>query len=144
DDVSMLLESGRTLGLVGESGSGKTTVARLVLGLERPDSGSMTLLGERWDGVPERERRGRRSALGAIYQDTLSSFDPRFTVEQLLTDAIGGGRSVRSAAHRGRVGELLDAVGLPDAVRGRRPLHLSGGQRQRVAIARALAPSPKI
>jgi peptide/nickel transport system ATP-binding protein len=144
DDVSMLLESGRTLGLVGESGSGKTTVARLVLGLERPDAGSITLLGERWDGVPERERRGRRSALGAIYQDTLSSFDPRFTVEQLLTDAISGGRSVRGAAHRSRVGGLLDAVGLPDAVRGRRPLHLSGGQRRRVAIARALAPSPKI
>src|SRR5690606_5024457 len=111
DDVSLHLEAGRTLGLVGESGSGKTTTARLVLGLERPDVGRMTLLGERWDRVPERERRGRRSALGAIYQDSLSSFDPRFTVEQVLTDAISGGATVRGASYRARVVELLDAVG---------------------------------
>ena len=144
DEVSLQLQAGRTLGLVGESGSGKTTVARLVLGLTRPDAGEVTLLGEPWSSLTERERRGRRRELGAIYQDPLSSFDPRFTVEEILTDAVSFGASIRSTSHRARVSELLDAVGLSDAVRTRRPLHLSGGQRQRVAIARALAPNPRI
>ncbi len=144
DDVSLRLRAGQTLGLVGESGSGKTTVARMILGLSAPDAGDVTLLGEPWSTVPERERRRRRPLLGAIYQDPLSSFDPRFTVEEVLTDAVSLGASRRGREHRARVTELLNAVGLPDAVRGRRPLHLSGGQRQRVAIARALAPGPRI
>jgi len=143
DAVSLELEAGRTLGLVGESGSGKTTVARMLLGLTTPDAGTATLLGQPWNPLPERERRNRRALLGAIYQDSLSSFDPRFTVEQVLTDAVTGG-SRGNAAARARVTELLDSVGLPSSVRTRRPLHLSGGQRQRVAIARALAASPKI
>ena len=71
--------------------------------------------------LAERERRGRRSRLGAIYQDPLSSFDPRFTVEEVLTDALSFGANVRGASLRPRVSELLDAVGLPDAVRSRRP-----------------------
>jgi peptide/nickel transport system ATP-binding protein len=143
DRVSLRLEAGRTLGLVGESGSGKTTVARIILGLTAPDSGDVTLFGEPWNPLAERDRRSRRPLLGAIYQDSLSSFDPRFTVEQVLTDAVTGG-SPRTAAARSRVTELLDSVGLPSAVRTRRPLHLSGGQRQRVAIARALAANPRV
>ncbi|WP_338418807.1 ATP-binding cassette domain-containing protein [Salinibacterium hongtaonis] len=142
DGVSLHLESGRTLGLVGESGSGKTTVARMLLGLTEPDSGSVSLLGSPFSSVPERERRHRRPALGAIYQDALSSFDPRATVADILRDAAGGG-SARGVSGR-RIADLLDSVGLPSDVLTRRPLHLSGGQRQRVAIARALAPSPRI
>jgi peptide/nickel transport system ATP-binding protein len=143
DRVSLQLEAGRTLGLVGESGSGKTTVARIILGLTTPDSGDVTLFGEPWNPLAERDRRARRPLLGAIYQDSLSSFDPRFTVDQVLADAVTGGFP-RSAAARTRVTELLDSVGLPHAVRARRPLHLSGGQRQRVAIARALAANPRV
>ncbi|MHA6694442.1 dipeptide ABC transporter ATP-binding protein [Homoserinimonas sp. A520] len=144
DQVSLQLRAGGTLGLVGESGSGKTTVARMILGLTEPDAGAVTLLGEPWVPLLERERRGRRALLGGIYQDPLSSFDPRHTVEQVLTDAVTSGRSIRDAGARKRVGELLDAVGLPSTVGWRRPLHLSGGQRQRVAIARALAANPRI
>ncbi|MCU1546977.1 MAG: transporter ATP-binding protein [Homoserinimonas sp.] len=142
DDVSFHVRSGQTLGLVGESGSGKTTVARLVLGLTQPDEGTVTLAGEAWSRQRERERRARRHLVGAIYQDPLSSFDPRHTVGQILRDAVGSGENGRS--REAQVARLLDAVGLSSGIRDRRPLHLSGGQRQRVAIARAIAPSPAL
>jgi peptide/nickel transport system ATP-binding protein len=135
DDVSFSLQRGRTLGIVGESGSGKTTLARLVLALERPDSGNVTLLGEPWTGVSESARRARRPRIGAIYQDALSSFDPRWTVRRILADTLGGATGVPA---------LLQSVGLSPELAGRRPRHLSGGQQQRVAIARAIAPRPDI
>ncbi len=144
DNVSFTLAAGSTLGLVGESGSGKTTVARMALGLTDPDDGDVRLFGEPWSGISEKERRGRRPLIGAVYQDPLSSFDPRMTVEQILVDAVSGGKTVRAGAHRDDVRRLLDMVGLPGAVASRGPRNLSGGQRQRVAIARALAPEPRI
>lgn len=144
DRVSFSLERGKTLGLVGESGSGKTTVARMALGLTAPDAGDVLLFGEPWSGIAEKERRRRRPSVGAIYQDPLSSFDPRLTVDQLLTDAISGGRTLRSGSRRREVDELLELVGLPASIAERGPRNLSGGQRQRVAIARALAPRPQI
>jgi peptide/nickel transport system ATP-binding protein len=137
DDVSLQLHRGETLGLVGESGSGKTTIARLALALAAPDAGEVVLDGMRWSRLRERERRPLRRRIGAIYQDALSSFDPRWSVERILADANRG-------RGRARVGELLDQVGLEASLAGRRPLTLSGGQRQRVAIARALAVSPEI
>ena len=141
DDVSFTLERGRTLGVVGESGSGKTTVARLVLALDRPDSGDVRLLGEPWTTATERERRALRPRIGAIYQDALSSFDPRMTVGGIVADALTHGRSTRAGAE---VTALLERVGLDATVAGRRPLHLSGGQQQRVAIARAIAAKPDV
>ncbi|MBH0023869.1 ABC transporter ATP-binding protein [Salinibacterium sp. SWN248] len=142
DNVSLTLASGTTLGLVGQSGSGKTTIARIALGLETADSGEVLLAGHEWGSLNARERRPLRPTLGAIYQDALSSFDPRLSVERILTDALSAGAS---ANHQSLTtpDELLDAVGLPRAVKNRRPLLLSGGQRQRVAIARALAPGPQ-
>ncbi|MCU1475770.1 MAG: transporter ATP-binding protein [Subtercola sp.] len=139
DGVSFTLERGRTLGLVGESGSGKTTVARLVLALTEPDEGEVRLLGEPWSTLHERERRPLRPRIGAIYQDALSSFDPRLTVGQILSDAKSAGRSSRTD-----VADLLERVGLAASVAAQRPRFLSGGQQQRVAIARALAPRPDI
>ncbi|RFA08001.1 hypothetical protein B7R54_01280 [Subtercola boreus] len=151
DDVSFVLERGRTLGLVGESGSGKTTTARLVLGLTAPDAGTVTLGGAPWSVLNERRRRPERRRIGAIYQDPLGSFDPRWTVREILSDALagghgfpGGGTARDSRGTEGAVADLLDSVGLASSLAGRRPLHLSGGQRQRVAIARALAPHPEI
>ncbi|TAJ46733.1 MAG: ABC transporter ATP-binding protein [Herbiconiux sp.] len=133
DDVSLQVPRGGTLGVVGQSGSGKTTLARIILGLTPPDAGSVLLEGGAWVPAPERVRRPRRPRLGAVYQDALSSFDPRLTVGQILADAAGD---------RSRVTELLDDVGLAGQVADARPLDLSGGQRQRVSIARALAPRP--
>jgi peptide/nickel transport system ATP-binding protein len=143
DDVSFELAQGETLGIVGESGSGKTTTARLALALLDPDGGAVTLAGEEWTGLKERERRKRRADVSVIYQDPLSSFDPRWTVEQIMLDALGDGYD-RKADRKARIGELLEMVGLEREHLARRPLQLSGGQRQRVAIARALGPGPRV
>ncbi|MEV8253753.1 ABC transporter ATP-binding protein [Rhodoglobus sp. NPDC076762] len=142
DAVSLSLTAGTTLGLVGQSGSGKTTIARIALGLETADSGEVLLAGREWGSLSARERRPLRPTLGAIYQDALSSFDPRLSVERILNDALSG-RASDTRRSLTTTAELLDAVGLPQSLKNRRPLHLSGGQRQRVAIARALAPGPQ-
>lgn len=143
DDVSFTLHRGETLGIVGESGSGKSTTARIALALEDADEGEVTLLGQPWSAVPERVRRVLRRRIAVVYQDPLSSFDPRWNVERILTDAIGADVRGRSA-QRARAADLLAQVALPSETLDRSPIRLSGGQRQRVAIARALATSPEI
>lgn len=144
DGVSFTLQRGETLGIVGESGSGKSTTARIALALEDADEGEVTLLGHPWSAVPESRRRHLRDRIAVVYQDPLSSFDPRWSVERILLDAIPAGADVDQAQRRERVQALLGQVALGPEVRGRSPLRLSGGQRQRVAIARALAASPEI
>jgi peptide/nickel transport system ATP-binding protein len=143
DGVSFTLAAGETLGIVGESGSGKSTTARLALGLEKLDGGAVRLLGKDWSALPERRRRRLRPSISAVYQDPLSSFDPRWNVERILLDALRGQR-LAGRERRARVLELLELVGLTAEVLPRFPLKLSGGQRQRVAIARALAPRPSV
>lgn len=142
--ASLELLPGKTLGVIGESGSGKTTTARMVLGLLEPDTGAVTLFGSPWSKLSESQRRPRRPQLGAIYQDPLSSFDPRFSVGQLLADAVSFGATRNPRKHLTRINELLNLVGLETEFGPRDPATLSGGQRQRLAIARALAPNPRI
>jgi peptide/nickel transport system ATP-binding protein len=144
DGVSFTLSAGETLGIVGESGSGKTTTARIVLGLETADSGAVTLRGRRWETLSVAEQRDERRHLQVIHQDPLASFDPRYTVERVLTEALRVARVPRGPRRRDRLRELLDLVRLDHGLLRRRPIELSGGQRQRVAIARALAPEPEI
>ncbi|MET8825639.1 ABC transporter ATP-binding protein [Streptomyces sp. NPDC004610] len=144
DEVSFRIAGGQTLGLVGESGSGKSTTARMVLGLTEPDAGTVRFEGQAWSGLPERERRGRRSRLQVVHQDPLGSFDPRHSVRRILAEAVARAGVARGRARAARVAELLDQVGLPAGLTERRPLELSGGQRQRVAIARALATGPRL
>ena len=145
DDVSFRLPRGRTLGVIGASGSGKTTLARVLLGLEAPDGGTVTLGGEPWVPLRERDRRHRRRRVTAVVQDPGATFDERWTVERVLADALSDG-DARTA--RGALGARVDAalgqVGLGPALRGRSPRTLSGGQRQRLAIARALATDPEV
>ena len=148
DDVSFELRAGRTLGIVGESGSGKTTVARMVLGLLEPDAGRVEFLGQPWtaagsERVTEKQRRVHRRDISVIYQDPLSSFDPRWSVGQILADALDVA-GFQAGQHAARISQLLDQVRLPAELATRRPLQLSGGQRQRVAIARAIASNPKV
>ncbi|KAF1022668.1 MAG: Glutathione import ATP-binding protein GsiA [Paracidovorax wautersii] len=138
--VDLVLHEGRTLGLVGESGSGKTTLARIIAGLESASAGRIVpgpaLLAA---------AAGRARPIQFVYQDPLSAFDPRHTVQQILAEALRlrFGRESR-ARQRQRVAEWLVRVGLPPDLGARRPLTLSGGQRQRVAIARALAVEPRL
>jgi len=145
DDVSLRLGRGRVLGVIGASGSGKTTLTRMLLGLERPDSGTVVLDGAPWVPLPERERRPRRPRVGAVVQDPGATFDPRWSVERVLADAFsqGGARRGRGPLDRA-VDDALARVGLAPELRRRSPLSLSGGQRQRLAIARALATEPEV
>ncbi|PZF39241.1 MULTISPECIES: ABC transporter ATP-binding protein [unclassified Curtobacterium] len=145
DDVSFGLERGRVLGVIGASGSGKTTLARMLLGLETPDAGTVTLDDEPWVPLPERERRPRRHRLAAVVQDPGATFDERWNVERVLADAFSRGDERRA---RGALGDRVDAalrqVDLDPVLRSRSPRTLSGGQRQRLAIARALATDPEV
>jgi peptide/nickel transport system ATP-binding protein len=144
DGVSFDLAAGETLGIVGESGSGKTTTARIALGLQTPDSGVVTLRGREWASLTPAQRRAERRHLQVVYQDPLSSFDPRHTVARVLGEALATTGVRRGRARTDRLRELLDLVQLDGRFLDRRPIELSGGQRQRVAIARALAPEPEV
>ena len=142
DDVSLEIASGDTIGLVGESGSGKTTLLRLLLGLARPDAGTITFGGQPLDpGVSAFMRDFRRQAQ-VVFQDPYSSLDPRQTVFSIIAEPL---RSLRIPGdHAKMVGDALDAVGLDRDVAKRYPHQFSGGQRQRVAIARAVVPGPRL
>ncbi|WP_063731457.1 dipeptide ABC transporter ATP-binding protein [Streptomyces sp. RTd22] len=142
DDVSFRLHRGEALGIVGESGSGKTTCADIVLALTRPDSGEVRLHGHPWSVLTERERRASRRLVQYVPQDPLSSFDPRWTVGQVLAENIP--RQDSRAQRRDLAVAALERVGLTADHLTRRPRSLSGGQRQRVAIARALIAEPEI
>ena len=145
DDVSFQLFAGETLGVVGESGSGKTTAARMALALlracRRGTAARAAVVGADADCA-----RPLRKRIGVVYQDPLSSFDPRLAVGRIVTDALGtGSRPPSSRAEaRARAVRLLEQVGLTEHHLDAAPLRLSGGQRQRVAIARALAPEPAV
>lgn len=142
--VDFELLPGRTLGVVGESGSGKTTMARMALGLLTPDAGTVEFCGEPWSAVPESARRSRRRSMGAIYQDPLSSFDPRLSTASLLADALSFGATRKPRGYTHQITDLMRMVGLAPELATRHPATLSGGQRQRLAIARALAPKPQV
>jgi peptide/nickel transport system ATP-binding protein len=146
DDVSFELFAGETLGIVGESGSGKTTTAGIALSLVEPTAGEVLLQGETWSRLSAHRRRPLRKRIGVIYQDPLSSFDPRWHTGRIITDALSMGKRPPSnrAEARERALRLLEQVGLGEQHFEAAPLRLSGGQRQRVAIARALAPEPEV
>lgn len=145
-DVSFTVPRGGSLGIVGESGSGKSTVARMLVGLERPDAGTVSVEGR--DRAVRPPVLGRRAArltrareIQMVFQDPYVSLDPRLTAGQCLRTAL---RLHGHEATGARVRSLLDQVGLGAREADARPHRLSGGQRQRLAVARALAVDPRI
>ncbi|MFC7401893.1 dipeptide ABC transporter ATP-binding protein [Citricoccus sp. GCM10030269] len=154
-DVSFDVTAGRTLGIVGESGSGKSTTASMALGFIEPDAGSVLLNGRSWSDLDVAGRRSRRREVTSVYQDPLSSFDPRWTGERVLVDALDAGaqpglfasarqRRTHREELRKRAAWWAAVVGLDPRHLAKHPLRLSGGQRQRLSIARALAPEPDV
>jgi peptide/nickel transport system ATP-binding protein len=141
DDVSVTVARGTHVGIVGESGSGKSTLSRLLLALENPTSGEVRYQGEVISGRHERRLRAFRSGVQIVFQDPMSSLDPRMRVHDILAEPL---RALGIAGEKTRVPELLDAVGLPATAARHYPHEFSGGQRQRIAIARALGPRPAV
>lgn len=145
DNVSLAIAPGETLGLVGESGSGKTTVGRLILALERPDAGSIDFDGSDLLARTSGELRATRRDMQLIFQDPVSSLNPRRSVLEAVAHPLRTHREVATTSQAlPTVLELLDSVGLPRTVVDRFPHELSGGQAQRVCIARAIALRPKL
>lgn len=146
DDVSFRLDEGGSSAIVGESGSGKTTVARMIVGLERPTAGTITACG-RDRSLPVRssgERRRRARDVQIVFQDPYTSLDPRQTVERALDEVLRLHHGWPKDRRRERIVELTRLVGLDERVLRALPRSISGGQRQRVAIARALAAEPRV
>ena len=144
DDVSFTIEAGCTVGLVGESGSGKTTVGRTILKLISSTSGRVLYKGRDILPLSEREFRPLRREMQMIFQDPFGSLNPRFTIGEIVGEALEihfpqMNRSDRAA----RVADLLRLVGLKVDMMRRYPHEFSGGQRQRIGIARALAVEPR-
>ena len=140
DDVSFVLPPGRSLAIVGESGSGKTTIARMIVGLERPTRGTITACGhDRSRPVKSaRDRRRRGREVQIVFQDPYTSLDRRQTAEAAIDEVLRLHHGWPAGRRRARVAELAELVGLDTRQARALPRSLSGGQRQRVAIARAL------
>jgi peptide/nickel transport system ATP-binding protein len=146
DDVSFAVPPAQSLAIVGESGSGKTTIARMIVGLERPTAGRILACGtDRSRPVRSaRARRRRGSEVQIVFQDPYTSLDPRQTAQQAIDEVLRLHHEFPNTRRRQRVAELVDLVGLDPRQAKALPAALSGGQRQRVAIARALAAEPQV
>ena len=140
-DIDFEWRRGECLGIIGESGSGKSTLGRLLLGIERPDKGTVT-----YGGRMVAERGARRGAISAVFQDYTSSINPFYTVEQAVLEPLKlAGRAALQAQRqspRDVVERLLRQVGLDASYMAKYPHELSGGEAQRVCIARAISTGP--
>jgi ABC-type glutathione transport system ATPase component len=146
DGVSFTVRQARSLAIVGESGSGKTTIARMIVGLERPTAGTITACGRDRSGPARsaRVRRRRGGEVQIVFQDPYTSLDPRQTAEATIDEVLRLHHSLTAGQRRSRIAELAALVGLDERQTRALPRALSGGQRQRVAIARALAAAPRV
>lgn len=142
DGVTLELAAGASLGIVGESGSGKSTLARILMGLDAATAGRVTYGGRDVRPVRPSALRWFRRDVQIVFQDPLSSLDPRMTVADIIREPLIG-LEVRGD-HDARIVEVLRSVDVEPEGRHRYPHEFSGGQQQRIAIARALAPSPRV
>ena len=143
DGISFEIHQGEALGLVGESGCGKTTTIMEILGLEPPQRGAVSVMGRDVGSLGRRDRHALRRDVQVVFQDPMSSLDPRLPVSDLIDEPLKV-FGFEASARRERVDELLSLVGLDPAMADRYPSEFSGGQRQRIGIARALAIEPKV
>jgi len=143
-DVSFAIREGETFGLVGESGCGKTTIGRLMVALERPNSGSVRFEGDDIHQLSTGDLRRRRRDLQLMFQDPYASLDPRMRVGTIVREPLKVQGVGNADEQRDRVVALLGEVGLSPESAARYPHEFSGGQRQRIGLARALALEPRL
>ncbi|MEH6943438.1 ABC transporter ATP-binding protein [Bacillus sp. JJ722] len=144
DGVSMEFEKGKTYGLVGESGSGKSTIGKAIIGLEKATSGNIYFEGNNISNKKRKRLSQYSRDVQMIFQDSLSSFNPRKRVRDIIAEPIRNFQKLSDQEEKKRVIELLAIVGLPEDAQHKYPHEFSGGQRQRIGIARAVACNPKL
>ena len=143
-DVSLNVAPGSTLGIVGESGCGKTTVGRLIVGLEKPTSGTIRFAGADVADLTGEQAARYRRGIQYMFQDSAAAMDPRMRVGSIIREPLRLQHQGSADDQRRRVATLLDEVGLPATAVDRYPHEFSGGQRQRICLARALALTPQV
>jgi oligopeptide/dipeptide ABC transporter ATP-binding protein len=144
DGVDLSVHEDRVMALVGESGCGKSTVARLVLDLIKPTSGTVLFRGRNIFGFNKAEMKVFRKSVQIIFQDPFASLNPRMTIYDTISEPLMIHKLVQRSSMRNAVVDILGRVGLAPEILNRYPHEFSGGQRQRICIARALAVSPEL
>ena len=143
--ISLDVIEGETLGIVGESGCGKSTTAKAMIQLPRPTSGTVEFKGSELTALSDEELRKMRTDLQIIFQDPISSLNPRRKIGDVVAEPLKVWGPADPDEQRKRVDAMLDAVGIdPDVAREKRPHEFSGGQCQRISIARALVLEPQV
>lgn len=144
DGVNIEFEEGKTYGLVGESGSGKSTIGKAIIGLERATSGEILYEGKNVTNKSRRSRGDFSRDVQMIFQDSLSSFNPKKRILDIIAEPIRNFDRLSPDEEKKRVLQLLDTIGLNEEALIKYPHEFSGGQRQRIGVARALASNPRL
>ncbi|MDO4288052.1 MAG: ABC transporter ATP-binding protein [Eubacterium sp.] len=144
NDINLKFYKGKTLGMVGESGCGKSTFMRLLVALEKPDSGEIIFRGDNLSELKGEKLRQKRRHIQMVFQDPNTSFNPKMRIRDIVCEPLMNYKEIKASEKTQVCSSLLEKVGLPEEYMDRYPHSLSGGQRQRVAIARALALKPEV
>jgi len=144
DRVSFAINERETFGLVGETGSGKSTIAKVLVGLYRPTSGRIKLLGREINFRSRNDLAFLRRNVGIVFQDPVGSLNPRLTVRDIIAEALIAARSVPEEEFDQRIVEIVERVGLRKSALPMHPREISGGEKQRVSLCRALVLPKKL